>query len=193
MLKPEISILVVGAGSMYCAESFANNVVVVEDLLATEITDAHINYIHVDGLEAPTMSYTISEMVLTTPFFFESPLQHFKDQRNPRVRSRIIDNAHTSGASIWKTLAEGRFASQKGDYLFFNLQIMNHMIQYLTNGKVVIYDKERDDVIRDDDGVEIYFDDKIAARNFLFTHQYTEEFAQKNFFFLPCNLPINLN
>lgn len=67
------------------------------------------------------------------------------------------------------------------------------MFEWLNNGQVVIFDKEKKDFVRDEDGEEIIFKNRIAAKNFLFDLEFTGEFVWGNFSFVPVNTEINLN
>lgn len=67
------------------------------------------------------------------------------------------------------------------------------MTEYLYNGKVVLYDKERDSAVKDEDGFEIIFSNRISALPHLFSLQYTEAFALQNFLVLPVNTSLDLN
>lgn len=67
------------------------------------------------------------------------------------------------------------------------------MNEYFCKGEVVILDRHRNEVLHNEDGVNIVFENRVSAKNFLFSLSYKVEFVESNFLFIPVNYTIGLN
>jgi hypothetical protein len=78
-------------------------------------------------------------------------------------------------------------------FISCNVYSFSFMNEYFCKGEVVILDRHRNEVLHNEDGVNIVFENRVSAKNFLFSLSYKVEFVESNFLFIPVNYTIGLN